>query len=358
MWRHGTIGVRQRGFTLDRSARGDRCIRHHLRGHAADLRPQQSRLLRGSSQAASSSRTPAWRYEKLVSDIRLAGFDYKRAGVPTNAVPQWLPTTPYGLGVVVVPTNANGFSYRCTTPGTSGATPPSWNTGAGTTTTDGTVVWTQFGATGVSFDQPDEQIEYAWHSAITIRANYDYDATTTRPLRARPREKPGVSGSSPSSPPATTRSSLTRSSRTSRARRTPTRVTFYADVNNGELASRRAYPGGVAERLITISGVDLSNSNPPYTLNRYTLNDAGGVVTTPLARQHPQPQLLLFPGRGRAPASEGPRCHARGHYGCRGRRSIRSRQPQCVAHRPHYPRQDSSGHGLACRNECEPDREF
>lgn len=244
---------------------------------------RSNRVFSAGSEASNLQQNTRVAYEKLVSDVRLAGFDYKRGGVPTNAVPQWLPLTPYGLGAVIVPATANGFLYRCTTPGTSGGTPPTWNTAAGSTTIDGSVEWTQFGATGVSFDQPDEQIEYAWHSAITIRANYDYDADddTTHYEHGRERNLESVqfpivtTGNHEivtyalvSTKPGATNSDS---------------ITFYADVNSGGTPSRRAYPGGSAERLITIPGVDLSNANPPYTLNRYTLNDAGEVVTTPLA---------------------------------------------------------------------------
>jgi len=40
----------------------------------------------------------------------------------------------------------NGHAYKCTTTGVCGATEPIWNTGSGSTTTDGTVVWTEIGA--------------------------------------------------------------------------------------------------------------------------------------------------------------------------------------------------------------------
>jgi prepilin-type N-terminal cleavage/methylation domain-containing protein len=244
---------------------------------------RSNRVFSAGSQASDLQQNTRVAYEKLVSDVRLAGFDYKRGGIPTNAVPQWLSLTPYGLGAVVVPATANGFLYRCTTPGTSGNAPPAWNTAAGSVTTDGSVQWTQFGATGVSFDQPDEQIEYVWHSAITIRGNYDYDADDDVSHYEHGRERNLESVQFPivttgnheivtyalvSNKPGASNSDS---------------VTFFADVNSGGTPTRRAYPGGTAERLVTIPGVDLSNNNPPYTLNRYTLSDTGEIVTTPLA---------------------------------------------------------------------------
>src|SRR6266566_6669193 len=107
---------------------------------------RSNRVFSAGSQASDMQQNTRVAYEKLVSDVRLAGFDYKRGGIPTNAVPQWLSLTPYGLGAVVVPATANGFLYRCTTPGTSGGAPPAWNTAAGSITTDGSVQWTQSGA--------------------------------------------------------------------------------------------------------------------------------------------------------------------------------------------------------------------
>jgi prepilin-type N-terminal cleavage/methylation domain-containing protein len=280
--RHDRSAAKQRGFTLAEVLVATAVFALIFIATLL-IYDRSNRVFSAGSQASDLQQNTRVAYEKLVSDVRLAGFDYKRGGIPTNAVPQWLSITPYGLGAVVVPATANGFLYRCTTPGISGNAPPTWNTGAGSTTNDGTVVWTQFGATGVSFDQPDEQIEYAWHSAITIRGNYDYDADDDTSHYEHGRERNLESVQFPivttgnheivtyalvSDKPGAANSDS---------------VTFYADVNSGGSPSRRAYPGGAAERLITISGVDLSNANPPYTLNRYTLSDRGEVVATPLA---------------------------------------------------------------------------
>ena len=66
----------------------------------------------------------------------------------------WVATTSYTVrtagdaatGSVVKPTTLNRFHYKCTTAGISGAVEPTWPTTAGTTVTDGTVVWTAFDA--------------------------------------------------------------------------------------------------------------------------------------------------------------------------------------------------------------------
>jgi hypothetical protein len=50
--------------------------------------------------------------------------------------------TVYGLNEIVEPATPNGYWYHCTANGTSGGSPPSWNTGQKSTTTDGGVTWT------------------------------------------------------------------------------------------------------------------------------------------------------------------------------------------------------------------------
>ena len=54
----------------------------------------------------------------------------------------WTASTAYVLTDVCRPTTSNGFVYVVTTAGTSGSTQPTWPTTAGSTVTDGTVVWT------------------------------------------------------------------------------------------------------------------------------------------------------------------------------------------------------------------------
>jgi len=65
----------------------------------------------------------------------------------TTAV--WAASTAYVSNDKLRPTvnNQNGHKYNCTTGGTSAATEPTWPTGTGATVTDGTVVWTENGAT-------------------------------------------------------------------------------------------------------------------------------------------------------------------------------------------------------------------
>lgn len=70
---------------------------------------------------------------------------------PVNCVSDapltWAANTGFILNAVVSPTTPNGHFYRATTAGTSGGTEPQWCTTSGCTVNDGTVVWTEIGAT-------------------------------------------------------------------------------------------------------------------------------------------------------------------------------------------------------------------
>lgn len=63
----------------------------------------------------------------------------------TDDTPEpWLPAHAYKFSTLVVPSAANGKTYRATTAGTSGASEPAnWCTEIACTVTDGTVTWTE-----------------------------------------------------------------------------------------------------------------------------------------------------------------------------------------------------------------------
>ncbi|HOW54127.1 MAG TPA: hypothetical protein PLR60_05660 [Syntrophorhabdaceae bacterium] len=60
----------------------------------------------------------------------------------------------YRYGDPAAPLEANGHVYECTTAGVSGPSEPSFNTGSGSTTADGTVVWTERNPSGIMFNEP------------------------------------------------------------------------------------------------------------------------------------------------------------------------------------------------------------
>ena len=64
----------------------------------------------------------------------------------------WMADTYYPQGATVIPSTSNGHLYTCTFAGTSGATEPAFNQMAGTTTTDGTVTWTESGLESGFYD--------------------------------------------------------------------------------------------------------------------------------------------------------------------------------------------------------------
>lgn len=67
--------------------------------------------------------------------------------------PAWRSATAYIVGDIVVPTTANDHVYRVTTAGTTAASEPTWPTGSGLTVTNGTVVFTEYGADVVASER-------------------------------------------------------------------------------------------------------------------------------------------------------------------------------------------------------------
>lgn len=62
--------------------------------------------------------------------------------ISTASTDVWTASTAYVLDTIRRPTSDNGFVYVVTTAGTSSGTQPTWPTTAGSTVTDGSVVWT------------------------------------------------------------------------------------------------------------------------------------------------------------------------------------------------------------------------
>ncbi len=229
---------------------------------------RSNRVFKQSVEAADMQQNTRVAYEKMVADMRMIGYDFDRDGVPTGVpVVQWQPNVAYSAGAFVVPISANGFVYQATSTGTSGASSPTWNTTVTGDTTDNTITWKT--ESQIAFQQPDEQIEYAGPNAVVFRGNFNYSDPTTTDNGTEP------SYETAQFPVVTTSNQeiVAYALRSMKASANTGSISFYADVAK----PRAAYPGGSAETLVTISGIDTSQNeaNAPYQLVRFTLQDDG-----------------------------------------------------------------------------------
>jgi prepilin-type N-terminal cleavage/methylation domain-containing protein len=289
---------RLRGFSLTEVLVASAILVIIMAG-ALMLYERGSLIFKQGNEASEMQQNTRVAYDRMLADVRMAGFDYLRPGMVTAAqqIGIWLPNQTYSAGTLVVPPTANGHTYRAKALGTSGGGPVSWPTGiGGESAMDGGVsgvggvIWKENG--GAVYEQPDEQIEYAGQSAITIRANFDYSAN-----------EPGDGDHGRETNLETTQFPIVTTGNdeivtyalvSNTASANGDTITFFADVNNGLPPSRAAYPGGSVERPISIPNVDLSNNHPPYTLYRFTLDNAGSVVRTPLADNIRSLTILYF----------------------------------------------------------------
>jgi hypothetical protein len=93
-----------------------------------------------------------------LSTAELEGFVLK-----SQLAASWQASTFYPQGATVIPSTSNGHLYVCTVAGTSDVTEPAFNQMAGTTTTDGTVTWTETGLERGFYDTDQATFE-AWLS--------------------------------------------------------------------------------------------------------------------------------------------------------------------------------------------------
>ncbi len=183
---------------------------------ALSVYDQSNRVFKSGTESADMQQSTRIGFDKLVADLRMAGFDYNRGGTPTK--------------------------------------------------------------TG-EFPQQDEQIEYAGPTAVAFRGNFNYNTASSNGNGLEPTFTPKDPTTNAAIFPFVTTSDdeivayVTRSADNTQNTGS---ISFYVDAGK----PRNVYPGGAAEALITISsalcatcGVDTSNANPPYTLYRMTLND-------------------------------------------------------------------------------------
>jgi hypothetical protein len=103
-----------------------------------------------SMQVASAYKKAYLAFSNLKNSLGLAAVYNISTGTmdPLSMKPVgfvWTKNTQVQVGEVWGPTavGGNGHTFRCTTAGTTGNAEPAWSTGAGTTTNDNTVVWTE-----------------------------------------------------------------------------------------------------------------------------------------------------------------------------------------------------------------------
>lgn len=248
-----------------------------------------NRVFKNASEAADMQQNLRIAYDRMLADVRMAGFDYKRGGpmLPGQTAAPWTVTRAYSAGTIVSPSTPNGQTYRALNSGTSGTSEPTWPLTAGDTYVETgatpAITWQENG--GAVYEPPDEQVEFAGATAITIRGNLDYSANESGDVdhgREQGLESANfpvvttendeivtyalVSGRAPSGTAPNNQS-----------------ITMFVDMNTSGAQTRAAHPGGRAEVLRTISGLDLTNANPPYVLYRFTFDTTGAVQRVPLA---------------------------------------------------------------------------
>lgn len=81
---------------------------------------------------------------------------------------RWVGGRAYGSNVVVRPTLATGFEYKCTVPGYTASSEPSWPTTVGGTVIDGQVTWTAQAVTAASLTATVSSAPWSAPSGIAI----------------------------------------------------------------------------------------------------------------------------------------------------------------------------------------------
>ena len=196
---------------------------------------RSNKVFKTGVEAAEMQQNTRIAFDRMVADLRLAGFDFDRDGVPT-ALDQ--------------------------------------------------------------AQQPDEQIEYAGSAAITFRSNFDYNDIASDHGREANLEPP-ADASSKFPIVTTANDEIVTYALVPDTAGSPTEtLTFYADVTDGGTEKRQSWPDdGEAEDKIDITGVDLCTggcTHPPYTLYRFTVNADGTVTRTPLANNIRDLQLTYY----------------------------------------------------------------
>lgn len=216
-------GANQRGFTLTEVLVAV-AVFAVIFIAALAVYDQSNKVFKSGVESSNLQQNTRVAFDKLVADLRSAGYDFDRDGIPTAT-------------------------------------------------------------SGNAYQQPDEQFEYIGPSAITVRGNYDFETEKT-PCggtvtdncdngRERTLENTQFPVVTTGNDEIVTYALVPDSQTTIPSCDTATNcIEFFADTSNPRKSFPDAGAGGVDEKTVHIPGVDLCTNgcnNPPYTLYRFTL---------------------------------------------------------------------------------------
>lgn len=210
MTRRRSIPPFQRGFSLAEILMAT-AIFAIVMIAALTIYDRSNKVFKAGTESADLQQSTRIGFDKLVSDLRMAGFDYNRGGTP----------------------NVTG-----------------------------------------QFPQPDEQIEYAGPNVVAFRANFNYQTAAAQGNGLEPDYTPKASGGLPIFPYVTTSNDeiVIYALKSSDTTKNTNSISFWADTSK----PRSAYPPSGKETMVTVSGIDTTNANPPYTLYRFTVTSNSG----------------------------------------------------------------------------------
>jgi prepilin-type N-terminal cleavage/methylation domain-containing protein len=209
---------RQRGFTMAEIL-VTTAIFAVIMIAALTVYDRSNKVFKQSTEAADLQQSTRIGFEKLVSDLRMAGFDYSRGGAPTG----------------------------------DGEAP-----------------------------QPDEQIEYAGTNSVVFRANFNYNTSSANGNGLEPTYEPVNIKGGKIFPYVTTSNDeiIAYVLRSNDSSANTGSISFYVDDYQPRAAFPSTItpaPAGGSpshpEEQVTIGGIDTTNDHPPYTLYRVTLAD-------------------------------------------------------------------------------------
>ncbi|HEX7150741.1 MAG TPA: prepilin-type N-terminal cleavage/methylation domain-containing protein [Thermoanaerobaculia bacterium] len=245
---------------------------------------QSNKIFKTSNEAADMQQSTRVAFDKLTGDIRMAGYDFDRDGRPMSSLAlTWKPNTTFTAGTLIQPDPANGHTYVATAGGVSHSSQPAWPTGSKEQVKEGgtsTIIWQEAG--NIYYQQPDEQIEFAGATAMTIRGNFDFESDAEHGNGREGKDVvPNLESTQFQVVTTGNDEIVTYALQSANSAKNTGVISFWADTN----VPRSVHPGTrQKENEVRITGVDLTNANPPYTLYRYTLDPTTArPVGTPLA---------------------------------------------------------------------------